>query len=277
MIKVSVIIPTHKPQDYIYECLHSAINQTYPPENYEIIIILNGCNQPFHAQLSDFIKPYSLTSHNIHLIQTYQGGVSNARNIGLDEARGEYVIFLDDDDYISPTYIEGLMSQAAPDYIVAARLRLFDDETCQEIHSKLANAYEIASKQITRHPLTLYTGRRLLSTVWGKVIPQKMIGNLRFNPDFTLGEDSLFITSLTKYVQQILLAQPHAIYYVRQRNDSASRRPISNYSQISNALRLAWQYTRMYLSDIPHNNLKFYLTRIAASLLKAFSKKYRTV
>lgn len=277
MLKASVIIPTYKPQDYIYECMHSVLHQSYPPENYEIIVIINGCDQPYRDSLSDFIDSISLPSHNIHLLQTDQGGVSNARNIGLDEAQGEYILFLDDDDYISPTYIESLVSCATPNSIVAAKLSLFDDQTRQEIQTALTKAYDTASEQIKKNPLTLYSGRRLLSAVGGKAIPRKLIGNLRFNPNFALGEDSLFITTLTKRMHSILLAPPHAIYYVRQRNNSASRRPISNYSQISNALRLAWQYTRMYLSDIPHNNLKFYLTRIAASLLKAFSKKYRTV
>lgn len=277
MIKASVIIPTYKPQDYICECLDSVLKQSFPPEDYEVIIVLNGCSEPYLSMLKDYIELNATPSHNIRLLHTGYGNVSNARNMGLDAAHGDYILFIDDDDYISSTYIQGLMSLASPDSIVASKLCLFDEVTHTEIHTPLTQAYDVACKHISHKPLTLYSGRRLLSTVWGKIIPKNIVREHRFNTRFALGEDSLFIAALTKYLCEIRIAPADAIYYVRKRGDSASRKPIDTYSQISNAFALAWRYTCMYLSDVRHNDVKFYASRIVASLLKAINKKYRAV
>ena len=106
-MKVSVIIPTYKPQAYIWECLDSIKNQTFPKEDFEVILVLNGCNEPYYSQIKEYIDN-NLVDYNVNFIQTDQGGVSNARNIALDAAKGEYVTFIDDDDYISPKYLEEL-------------------------------------------------------------------------------------------------------------------------------------------------------------------------
>lgn len=276
MIKASVIIPTYKPKAYIYECLDSIFAQTCSASNYEIIIVLNGCCEPYYSQLQDYLK-HAPCPEQVHLVQTDTPGVSNARNMALAMAKGDYILFIDDDDLISPTYMEGLLALSAEDTIVASRLRLFDDVTGEESNTNLTNAYHIAKEEMKVRPLSLYTGRRFLSAVGGKSIPRKMIGERKFNTQLSLGEDSIFITRLTSQIKHILLAPEDAVYSVRKREDSASRKPISNCAQVHNALTLTWEYIKMYFSDVCHNDFKFYMSRIVASLLKAFLKKYRTV
>ena len=95
-MQISVIIPTYKPQDYIYQCLDSLCRQTMDTSLWEVIVVLNGCDAPWHNQLKEYA-----TSHpqiQMHVIQTNEPGVSNARNIGLEYAQGEYITFIDDDD-----------------------------------------------------------------------------------------------------------------------------------------------------------------------------------
>lgn len=277
MYKASVIVPTYRPKAYIYECLDSIFAQTFHASRFELIIVLNGCCEPYKGEISKYIDEHAPIKENVRLVQTDTPGVSNARNIALDMAHGENILFVDDDDVISPQYIESLMELASDDTIVAARLRLFDDLTGEESYTNLTNAYDIAREEMKVRPLTLYTGRRLLSAVGGKSIPMQMIGSDRFNTGLSLGEDSVFITQLAGRIKHILIAHEDAVYNVRKRTDSASRVPLSNKKQICMALSLAWQYTCLYLADIRHNDLKFFASRIAASLLKAVHKKYRTV
>ena len=71
---ISVIIPTYRPQAYIWECLLSLATQTLPKNLYEIIIVLNGCNEPFHSQIQQYIIDH-LPAHQVQLIQTNTGGV----------------------------------------------------------------------------------------------------------------------------------------------------------------------------------------------------------
>lgn len=277
MYKASVIVPTYKPRAYIYECLDSIFAQTFPASDLELIIVLNGCCEPYKDKLVKYIEEKAPVKENVRLIQTDTPGVSNARNMALDIACGEYILFVDDDDIISPEYVGGMVNSSSEDTVVAARLRLFDDVTGEEFHTNLTKAYDIAREEISNRPLTLFSGRRLLSAVGGKSLPMQLIGRNRFDTTLSLGEDSVFITQLTKSIKHIVLAPEDAVYSVRKRDNSASRAKLSAKKQIGMAVSLAWIYFRMYLADIKHNDFKFYASRIVASLLKAFIKRYRTV
>ncbi len=85
-MKISVIVPTYKPQAYLWECLDSIHNQTFPKTEFELVLVLNGCCDPYNEQIKDWIKAHS--DLQIQYFQTDERGVSNARNIGLNAARG---------------------------------------------------------------------------------------------------------------------------------------------------------------------------------------------
>lgn len=117
-MKISVIIPSYKPQSYIWECLDSLCRQTFPKNDFEVILVLNGCKEPYESQIKEYISKHP----DIHwrYFQTDQGGVSNARNIGLDAAKGEYITFVDDDDYVSGVYLKELYKKAGMNVISAS-------------------------------------------------------------------------------------------------------------------------------------------------------------
>ena len=96
-MKISVIIPTYKPQDYIWECLDSLIKQTFSCDDFEIILVLNGCNNPWQENIEKYVEK-NMRGMNVQFFISEMAGVSNARNLGLDNAKGEYVTFIDDDD-----------------------------------------------------------------------------------------------------------------------------------------------------------------------------------
>lgn len=89
-MKISVIVPTYKPQTYLWECLDSIYNQTFSKSEYELVLVLNGCNEPYNAQIKDWLAKHS--DLQVQYIQTDEAGVSNARNMALDVARGVYFI-----------------------------------------------------------------------------------------------------------------------------------------------------------------------------------------
>ena len=273
-MRISVIIPSYKPEGYIQKCLSSVLAQDFPSADYEIIIVLNGCSEPYKTQIEQFINSQSKQQEipAIRLIQTDCPGVSHARNMGLDEAQGEYFVFIDDDDCISPNYLSALFAQATPNTIVASNAKncCNDGETTQD--NFITRAFESL-----RHsqPTSLYAYRRLLSSIWGKIIPKQIVGETRFLENLSLGEDSVFIAGISKRIQHVKQTAPDVYYYVTVRANSASRKKISNWKQISNALELAWTFYRIYLSDVRSYNFPFFLSRIIASLLKMFSKKLR--
>ena len=100
---ISVIIPVYKVEEYLEECLRSVINQTY--NNLEIILVDDG--SPDHCpQLCD---EWSSKDSRIKVIHKENGGLSDARNAGMSIATGEYIAFVDSDDYIAPTMYEQLL------------------------------------------------------------------------------------------------------------------------------------------------------------------------
>ena len=127
-MKISVIIPTYKPQSYLWECLDSICCQTFPHTDFEVVLVLNGCNEPFNSQIKEYKKQHQSIQWNY--IQTSQDGVSNARNLALDNARGNFVTFVDDDDYVSPSFLQELYD-AADEHTVSLAYPYAFDDGCQ--------------------------------------------------------------------------------------------------------------------------------------------------
>lgn len=129
-MKISVIVPTYKPQAYLWECLDSIYNQTFPKSDYELVLVLNGCCEPYNSQIKDWLSKHA--DLQVQYFQTEEGGVSNARNIALDNVNGEYVTFIDDDDYISSTFLKELLDNSSESCVTISNTVAFDDLTKKE-------------------------------------------------------------------------------------------------------------------------------------------------
>ena len=266
-MKVSVIIPSYKPGDYIWECLDSLCNQTLSPDNYEIIVILNGCKEPWYDNLVSYKNEHE--KWNIVIIQTDLGNVSNARNLGIDAAQGEYIAFIDDDDWVTPTYKERLVDVSENNAVVQANEILLEGDKQRDYF--MTRAY---NKNVGKEKISLFSGRSFLSSVVGKIVPRNVIADDRFSLQHRLGQDSLFMFRISKRINKLKTAANDAVYYVRYRTDSASHRHHSYGYRVKIAVNLTLSYVRIYLSDVFHYNFVFFLTRVAATLRKLGQRKY---
>lgn len=260
MADISVIIPTYKPSEYLWQCLDSIASQELPKEAFEVIVVLNGCNEPYYSAIRRYIEN-SAAGLDIHLLQTDRPGVSNARNMALDNARGEYIAFIDDDDWVSPSYLKALLEGASPDTITVSDVQSIDDQTGEQRPDYLSTTFR---KLCGKGDMTVLTARRFLSSSCCKLIPRNIIGTRQFNTRYAVGEDALFMASLTDRVRHIRCADPNAIYYRRWRAESASRKHRSFGKKALNYCRLYASYMRIYLSNPLHYNLFFFLNRLAA-------------
>lgn len=100
-IKVSIVVPVYNVEKYLSRCLDSILLQTMPNEDYEVILVDDGSTDS-SGRICD---EYSLKCSNFKVIHQKNSGVAAARNAGLDAAAGEYVTFVDSDDYIDPEYL----------------------------------------------------------------------------------------------------------------------------------------------------------------------------
>ena len=227
---ISVIIPTFKPDDYIYECLCSLVAQKTDELIFEVIIVLNGCKWPYYNSLKKCIDS-KLKNLNANLLHTDAPGVSNARNIALEQAKGQYITFIDDDDIVSENFLQGLFANANKNTVAASNVKTFTDDISICGDDYISRAF---NRQCSRDELTALQMRKFLSSACAKLIPRNIIGNCRFDTNMIMAEDSIFMLEISRDIVSMRLASPDIIYYRRLRKSSASRRLLSRYEIIKN-------------------------------------------
>lgn len=257
-MKITVIIPTYKPGTYLWECLDSLCNQSILKSFYELVIVLNGCTQPWLAELQDYVREHN--DLNIRLLHTESPGVSNARNMALTAAAGEYIVFIDDDDLITETYLEDLFltAELTGADVVGANVQSFrGDEKCDDY---LGKAYRRISK--IGNP-SLYRARSYFSSSCCKIIRRSAIGDTRFDPELSIGEDSLFMATISKNVARVSSCRnPEAYYLRRLRDGSALHSKTSSSRLLADMYRKQKKHLLVYLSDMCRYNFLFFMTNL---------------
>lgn len=119
MIRLSLIIPVYNVERYLAKCLDSVLQQDIPHDEYEIIVVNDGSPDD-SARLVQKVQEVQLGqdgSTNIKLVNRENGGLSAARNTGLEHATGEYVWFIDSDDWVEPNCISSLLTYAEDNHL----------------------------------------------------------------------------------------------------------------------------------------------------------------
>lgn len=130
MIKLSIIVPIYGVDQYLRKCVDSLLAQDFPSSEYEIILVddesPDTCPQicDEYARMSQESRVKSQELPCIHVIHRKNGGLSAARNSGIEIAQGEYLMFVDSDDYIESNVLSGLMAQVERDNLDVLRYRL---------------------------------------------------------------------------------------------------------------------------------------------------------
>jgi len=116
-LKLSVIVPIYKVEQYLPKCVDSLLNQDLSPANYEVILVDDGSPDNCGAICDD----YALRHENIKVVHRQNGGLSAARNSGIEIAQGEYVQFVDSDDYLEPNVLGRLVQKMEGDKLDVLR------------------------------------------------------------------------------------------------------------------------------------------------------------
>ena len=211
-ILFSIIIPTRNPVNAFFdECIESIKKQTI--NNYEIIVVANDCND---CSLL-FIKHIIEKTDNAKLFITKEKGVSRARNKGIAEAKGNYIIFLDDDDVISPFFLE-LSSKILKEH---TELIIFRDcnrvEKLDYIRKDMYGIFNLKRECFLSSffPFTDRDRQFETRSIWGKVFKKSIIEKffLRFNENIDIGEDVIFSSSYALKINNISTCDFTGIYY----------------------------------------------------------------
>lgn len=251
---ISVIIPSYRPQHYTLECLESLKNQTLSTDEFEVIVVLNGEREPYFSMLQQAMPT------NGRLLYSPKASACSSRNMGIDNAKGEYICFIDDDDKVSHDYLKELSRHATRDVIAASNcMSLYNNGQCD------ANTYTEEYKSHAGQGLMpFHRPKRIFSVPWMKLIHRDIIGERRFNDQFHSGQDALLMFEISDRMSKVCFTSESALYYWRQRSDSLHQ--LSRMKALKKYSRLAWAYTKIYLRH-PHDyNFFFYFTRLLASV-----------
>lgn len=189
-----------------------------------------------------------------------EASVSNARNKLLEETTEEYIIFVDDDDAVTPNYLAAL--RKCTDNITMGISNIFNFRDNIE---RLSENY-IGKSFVKLSPIetSKYRCRKYFSSPCGKMLHRDMISRTRFDIKLKVGEDSLFMAELSKNVGGVRKTTADAAYYVCQRSGSATRSVVNRSDEIRRICYLIYRYNRLLVSS-GYDRI-FILTRIAATL-----------
>lgn len=212
---ITVIIPIYNAEEYLERCLKSVINQTY--SNIEIILIDDGSQD----NCPNICDKYAKIDERIKVIHKKNSGVSAARNDGLKIAKGEYVTFIDSDDYVDKKYIEILYKDCLKNN---AEVSIIGTNAISET-GKTTGDYSIEKKKIYNSEGSikqLLLGKYYKSAVWGKMYKLDLFKDIRFNVNTKIGEDLEILCKILSECKTINVNTKERLYYYIIRDNSVS-------------------------------------------------------
>lgn len=224
---VSVVVPVHNCEKYIDKCLNSIVNQTYTCLD---IVIVDDCSNDRSYQICCRWKERDKRIKLVRLAQN--GGVSEARNKGLDISIGDYICFIDADDFIESNYIEYLYQNIIKsDIAVSGYNRIDADKVYPQI---LTEEGEISREFLFYHMLC--TGY-IHSSCWNKIFKMEYIrdNEIKFQSNIKIGEDMVFLARYLKECHTYVYI-PIPLYNYRKNPSSALQNVYHGKSKLDSEL-----------------------------------------
>lgn len=217
MKKISIIVPVYNVEKYVEKCIQSLINQSY--KNIEIILVDDGSND----RSNKIIDEYAKVDSRILTIHQKNKGVSAARNAGLKVATGEYVGFVDPDDYVDYQMYETMLKKIElnmSDFAVCGFSKvteLSDKEEIFEIKDEL-----LSPKKCVEDLFDFRGGYAIKPSVCNKLFRRDKIGDLKFDENIGISEDLKFVVQYILKCNSIVYVK-QAFYKNLQRDGSTTR------------------------------------------------------
>lgn len=214
---ISVIVPIYKVENYLKKCIESIINQTY--KNIEIILIDDGSPD----LCGDMCNQFEKSDSRIKVIHKVNGGLSSARNVGIENAIGKYIVFVDSDDYIEKNMIERLyiaLKEEKADMAVCGYTFINEEGDVEPRISSIKD--EILSRELYYSKLCTDNNYYYV-TAWNKLYKRELWQELRF-PEGKIHEDEFVIHHIVKKCEKIVTISECLYWYVQRKNSIMSEK-----------------------------------------------------
>lgn len=225
--KISIIVPVYNVEQYISKCIHSILEQSY--RNWELILVDDGSRDK-SGQICD---KFSKQDERIKVVHKENGGVSSARNIGIDNSNGDWITFVDADDWLDPDTLRIAMQFTNYDIV------RFTGNYVYEESGNGNYFYQINDALLKDDLLKQVISRRTLMSVWGCVFKKDLFkSGIRFNTSLTNGEDWLVLVTLLYQASTVkLLNLPLYQYNCYNVNSCVANMSVKKISEALLALR----------------------------------------
>ena len=214
---ISVIVPVYNVENYLHKCVDSILKQTL--SDIELILVDDGSPDGSGAICDEYAQKDS----RVKVIHKPNGGVSSARNAGIEAARGEWLCFVDGDDYIDATYLEDFgVNYTDADLYMQGYRKVKNENILSEYSFIGLESSEI--EVVLAYSETHYIINSPCFKLYKNVLVKE--NNLRFDQSISYGEDHLFSLTYIYYIQKISLINKNGYYYVIHEGESLTRRAV---------------------------------------------------
>ncbi|MFR5876155.1 MAG: glycosyltransferase family 2 protein [Eubacterium sp.] len=215
-MKFSVIIPTYNVESKLDRCLESILSQNYT--DYEIILVDDGSGD----KTADICRSYSEKYINIKFFSKNNGGAASARNCGLDNAEGDYILFVDSDDFVDATYFESMSNDCLEDGLAVFTFSFFNNNVtrkrsvAEDLLDETSSLFNLSKELILS---------RLINSPCAKIFSRSLIEkhHLRFDEKMPVAEDFNFCLAYLFLCKKVSVKDKSIYFYDVSSNNSLVR------------------------------------------------------
>lgn len=271
ILKYSVIIPVYKAEKTLRRCVDSLLSQ---PHNHVEILLINDGSPDGSGEIC---REYAKKDSCVRYLEKENGGVSSARNYGLDHASGDYILFVDSDDYVTPDYfaaVDAVLEEH--DYDLIQFSNYFTDGTNQT--ERIRQPFRATTRETLFPKLieTLY--KKKSNQPWAKVYRRSHIGKnkIRFPEDIEVGEDRAFYIHYSLYMSSFCISD-HPICVVSTENEQSLSRKQRDDLDEQTAHLNAYLEAAMQRGDVPEAERLEYQKALNYDRLRMVYSKAKTL
>ena len=230
--KISVIIPVYNAESTLRRCVDSVLAQTFT--DFECLLINDGSKD----KSGEICDEYAAKDSRVRVFHKENGGVSSARNVGLDNATGEWIAFVDSDDWVGESYLGNLIghynSYPKIELVVSFSEYIFGDKRRIDNYEPLQVNRSDFQILFSKYDMSWHTGP------WAKLYKKRVIDGkaLRFNEDMNIGEDAVFFYTYLTLIDGLFISSDTDYRYIADADGSLTKKVFPLESEMASCRRI---------------------------------------